>query len=113
MEASLAAANIDRVRAVVRKARKEINKVDNDRANPLPPFHQLKTILMVPLLCQMLKLLVNYQLEDHAYNFDGERQHAYFQSPFQSHHWAVANVLYVDIDYTGCQCFPYLLNVVC
>ena len=34
MEASLAAANIDRVRAVVRKARKEINKVDNDRANP-------------------------------------------------------------------------------
>ena len=34
MEASLAAANIDWVRAVVRKARREIDKVDNDRVNP-------------------------------------------------------------------------------
>ena len=60
------------------------------------------------------KLVGKYQLEgDDAYNFGGERQYAYFQSPFQAHHWAVADVLYVDIDYTGCQCFPYLLNVVC
>ena len=35
MEASLAAANIDRVRALVRKVRKEIDKVDSDRVNPL------------------------------------------------------------------------------
>ena len=47
-----------------------------------------------------------YQLEgDDAYNFGRERQYAYFQSPFQAHHWSVANVLFVDIDYTGCQCF--------
>ena len=67
----------------------------------------------------ILKPLVNwyvgkYQLEgDNAYSFGGERQYAYFQSPFQAHHWANADVLYVDIDHTGCQCFPYLLNVVC
>ena len=60
MEASLAAANIDRVRVVVRKARKEIDKVDNNRAGLWHPSHQLKTILMVPLLCLMLKLLVNW-----------------------------------------------------
>ena len=55
-----------------------------------------------------------YQLEgDNAYSFGGESQNAYSQSPFQAHHWANADVLYVDIDYTGCQCFPYFLNVVC
>ena len=63
MEASLVAANIDRVRAVVRKARREIDKVNNDRVNPFKvwhPSHHLKTVLMVPLLHEMLKLLVNW-----------------------------------------------------
>ena len=60
------------------------------------------------------KLVGKYQLEgDDAYSFGGERQYAYFQSPFQAHHWAITDVLYVDIDYTGCQSFSYLLNIVC
>ena len=61
MEASLAAANIDRVQAVVRKTRKEIDKVDRDRVNPFKSFPSIKVrILMVSLFCQMLKLLVNW-----------------------------------------------------
>ena len=36
-----------------------------------------------------------------------------FQSPFQAYHWSQADVLFVDIDHTGCHHFPYLLNVVC
>ena len=121
MEASLAVANIDRVRAVVRKARKEIDKVDNNRINPfkvVASFPSIKDRIDGTITLSngeaVSKLVGKYQLEgDDAYNFGGERQYAYFQSPFQAHHWAAADVLYVDIDYTGCQCFPYLLNVVC
>ena len=44
--ASLAAANIDQVRAVVRKARKEIDKVDNETVNlfkVVASFYQLRS----------------------------------------------------------------------
>ena len=34
MEASLPTANLDRMRAIVKKARKEVEKVDSDRVNP-------------------------------------------------------------------------------
>ena len=34
MEKSIAAANIDRLRAVVNKSKKDIYKVDNDKINP-------------------------------------------------------------------------------
>ena len=34
IETSLAAANIDRIRAIVKKAMEEVDKVDNERVNP-------------------------------------------------------------------------------
>ena len=34
MQVSLAAANIDRIRAVVKKARRDVDKVDHDKVNP-------------------------------------------------------------------------------
>ena len=55
-----------------------------------------------------------YQLDgDDTYSFGRDRQFAWFQAPFQAYHWAKVDVLFVDIDYTGCHHFPYLLNVVC
>lgn len=50
MSVSLTAANIDRVRAVVKKAKKDVEKIDNDRVNPfkiIAFFHLLKSELMV------------------------------------------------------------------
>ena len=35
MELSLAAAKIDRIRSVMKKARQEVDKIDNERVNPL------------------------------------------------------------------------------
>ena len=59
-------------------------------------------------------LIGNYQLDgDTAYIFGRDRQYAFFQSPFQANEWANAEVLFVDIDYTGCSHFKYLFNVVC
>ena len=102
---------------MVRKARKEIDKVDNDRVNPfkvVTSFPSIKDRIDGSITLLNAEAVSKYQLEgEDAYNFGGERQYAYFQSPFQAYHWAVADVLYVDIDYTGCQSFPYLLNVVC
>ena len=55
-----------------------------------------------------------YQIDGNdAYCFDRESQFALCQSPFQAKHWSQAEVLFVDIDHTGCHYFPYLLNVVC
>lgn len=42
-----------------------------------------------------------------------DRRYAFFQSPFQAYHWSKAAALFVDIDHTGNQLFPYLLNIVC
>ena len=44
MEASLATASLDRVRAVVRKARKEIDKVYNSRVNPFKVIASFQSI---------------------------------------------------------------------
>ena len=35
-------------------------------------------------------------------------KYAWFQAPFQAHQWSEAEVLFVDIDQTGCHHFPYL-----
>ena len=39
--------------------------------------------------------------------------YAFFQAPFQAYEWSKADVLFIDIDYTGCHHFKYLLNIVC
>jgi len=58
-------------------------------------------------------MIGKYQLDsDNAYLFGRERQFAWFQSPIQAYHWAKADVLFADIDYTVCHHFPYVLNVV-
>ena len=60
------------------------------------------------------RLIGKYQLDtDDPYSFRRDRQYAWFQAPFQADQWSNADVLFVDIDHTGCYHFPYLLNVVC
>ena len=118
IEYSLAAANTDRVRMVVKKARQEVDKTDNEKVNPL------KIISSFPLIKQrgnechhselIDQLVGTYQLDnDDAYCFGGDNQYVLFQSPFQAQHWSQAEALFVDIDHTGCRNIPYLLNVVC
>ncbi|MCY3928218.1 MAG: hypothetical protein OXG81_08075, partial [Acidobacteria bacterium] len=120
MQVSLAAANIDRIRAVVKRARCDVDKVDNEKVNPF------KVIASFPSIKERVDqtngseiagiehLIGKYQLDgDDAYLFGRDRQYAYFQAPFQAHQWSKAEVLFVDIDHTGCHHFPYLLNVVC
>ena len=124
MSVSLAAANIDRVRAVVKKAKKEVDKIDNDRVNPFKIIASFPSIklridgnaesLDMNQIRTINALVGNYQLDgDSAYSFGRDRQYAFFQSPFQACEWANAEVLFVDIDYTGCSHFKYLFNVVC
>ena len=124
MQVSLAAANIDRIRAIVKNAKKEVDKIDNERVNPfkvIASFKHIKERIDGNQSCAanaqlqaIEKLVGNYQLDgDNAYCFGSERQYAFFQSPFQAYHWSTAEVLFVDIDHTGCHHFPYLFNVVC
>ena len=121
IESSLAAANISRVRAQVRKARKEVDKVDNERVNPftiIVSFPSIKERIDKANHCQQSeivdKLVGKYQIDGNdAYCFCRDTQFALFQAPFQAKHWSQAEVLFVDIDHTGCHHFPYLLNVVC
>lgn len=124
IEASLPAANIDRVRAVVKKVRKDADKIDNERVNPfkiIASFSMIKEKLDEQhckfgsnAVGEVNKLIGTYQLDgDSAYSFSRDRRLAFFQAPFQVHHWHVADALFVDIDYTGNHHFPYLLNVVC
>ena len=124
MSVSLAAANIDRVRAVVKKAKKEVDKLDNDRVNPfkiIASFPSIKSRIDSNSECLDMNqigtinaLVGNYQLDgDGAYSFGRDRQYAFFQPPFQAYEWANAEILFVDIDYTGCSHFKYLFNVVC
>ena len=68
----------------------------------------------LPLVSTINTLVGKYQLDgDNAYIFGRDRQYAFFQAPFQAYEWSKAEVLYVDIDYTGCHHFKYLLNIVC
>ena len=121
MEVSLPAAHIGRVRATVKKARQDVEKVDNEKVGPF------KIIASFPAIKERIdknntsingeeidKLVGNYQIDsDDAYSFGRDKQFALFQSPFQAYHWSHADVLFVDIDHTGCHYFPYLLNIVC
>ena len=60
------------------------------------------------------KMVGKYQNDGNdAYCFGRDSQFALFQLPFQAKHWSQAEVLFADIDHTGCHHFPYLLNVVC
>ena len=126
MEVSIAAANIDRMRAIVNKSKKEIYKVDNEQVNPfkiIASFPSIKSKIDVSCAQQSLdsthtstidEMVGKYQLDgDGAYQFTRDRRFAFFQSPFQAVHWSKAVALFVDIDYTSNHHFPYLLNIVC
>jgi len=117
---SIAAANLHRVRVIVNRARNEIDKVDNEKVNPfkvISSFPAIKERVDQTNGCEIRgidQLIGNYQLDgDAAYSFGREQQYACFQAPFQADQWSKADVLFVDIDHTGCHHFPYLLNVVC
>ena len=119
---SMAAANIDRVRAVVKRARKDVEKVDNEKVNPFKVVASFPSIKQsidgdtgdLPLVSTINTLMGKYQLDgDNAYIFGRDRQYAFFQAPFQAYEWSRAEVLFIDIDYTGCHHFKYLLNIVC
>ena len=117
-----AAANLERVQAHVKKAKREIEKFDNEKVNPfkvIASFPAIKARIDGNLPTDSNATTINelvgiYQLDnDDIYCFNKERQYAYFQSPFQAEQWANADVLFSDIDYTGCHHFPYLLNIAC
>ena len=121
MEASIAAANIGRVRSVVRKAKSTVDKTDNERVNPftfIDSFPFIKDRSDGNSTNQsntenINKLVGKYQLDiDDAYSFGRDYQYAFFQSPFQAEQWSTVEVLFIDIDYTGCHHFPYLLNII-
>jgi len=120
MQVSLAANNLHRIRAVVKRVRSDVDKIDNEKVNPF------KIIASFPAVKERVdqtngteiagidRLIGKYQLDaDDAYSFGRDRQYAWFQAPFQADQWSKADVLFVDIDHTGCHHFPYLLNVVC
>ena len=122
MSVSIAAANLDRVRAVVKKAQKEVEKVNNEKVDPFKIICSFPSIKLsidggtrsLPLASTINTLVGKYQLDDdNAYMFGRDRQYAFFQAPFQAYEWSKAEVLFVDIDYTGCYHFKYLLNIVC
>ena len=107
------------IRAHVKKARREIQKVDNERVNPfkiIASFASIKERMDANSAGQIHsdaidKLVGKYQLDnDDAYSFGCDRQYAIFQSPFQALQWLEANVFFADI---GCHHFPYLFNVAC
>jgi len=123
---SLAASNIDRVRMEVNKVKKQIDKVDNERVNPfkvIASFPALKDRIdrscdketVATLEIQKIDNFIGSCAidDDNAYFFTRDKWYAYFQSPFQAYHWSKAVALFVDIDHTGNQHFPYLLNIVC
>ena len=122
MEASLPTANLDRMRAVVKKARREVEKIDNEKVNPFKIIASFPAIkhkidqqqgnIQDSTLTEVNKLIDTYQLDgDDAYNFTRYRRLAFFQAPFQAFHWSCAEALFVDVDYTGNHYFQYLLNI--
>ena len=121
MAVSIATANIDHVRAVVKKAKKDVEKIDNDLVNPfaiIASFPSIKKYIdsnSDSVEIEAISVMMgDYQLDgDDAYTFECDRQYAFFQAPFQANEWENADVLFADIDYTGCTHFKYLFNVVC
>ena len=122
-EASLPAINLDRMRAAVKKVRKEVEKINNDKVNPFKIIASFPAIKAgIDKQCTVLEsrskeideLIGAYQLDgNNAYQFTRDKRYAFFQSPFQLYHWYKADALFVDVDYTGNHHFPYLFNVVC
>ena len=100
---SMAAANIDRVQAAVKKARKDVEKVDNEKVNPFKVIASFPLIKQsidgdkgdLPLVSTINALVGKYQLDgDNAYIFGRDRQYAFFQAPFQAYEWSRAEVLF-------------------
>ena len=103
METSLPTANIDRIRAIVKKARKEAEKIDNDKVNPFKIIASFPAIkARIDKQCTTLEskskeideLVGTYQLDgDCAYNFSRDRRYVFFQSLFQVSQWSKADAL--------------------
>ena len=101
----------------VKKARQEVDKIDNERVNPfkiIASFPNIKERIDKSNHCQQSEtideLVGKYQIDGNdAYCFGRDRQ---FESPFQAKYWSQAEFLFVDIDHTGCHNFPFVLNVV-
>jgi len=120
METSLPTANLGRMRAIVKRVRKDVEKIDCEKVNPfslIASFSAMKSridrqcTLLENKLNEIDTLIGTYQLDtDDAYAFSRDKRYAFFQSPF---HWSIADALFADIDYTGNHHFPYLFNIVC
>ena len=121
MEVLLPAANIECVRAHVKKARQDVEKIDNERVNPfkiIASFPSIKERIDKSSVCEnskeINKLVGIYQLDrNDMFCLGREKQFALFQCPIKAFHWSKAEVLFVDIEHTGCHHLSYLLNVVC
>ena len=80
---SMAAANIDRVQAAVKKTRKDVEKVDNEKVNPFKviasfPFIKQSIDGGLPLVSIINALVGKYQLDgDNAYIFGRNRQYVF------------------------------------
>ena len=112
------------MRAIVKKARKKVDTIDNKRVNPFKVVASFPAIkcridqqqgsVQESILTEVNRLIDTYQLdEDSAFSFTRDRRYAFFQAPFQAYHWCGAEALFVDVDYTGNHYFQYLLNIVC
>ena len=90
MQVSLATANIDCIRAVVKKARHDEDKIDHDKVNPfaiIASFPSIKERVdqsTSELVQGIDDMIGTYQLDgDDAYSFGRERQYAWFQAHFK------------------------------
>ena len=89
---------------LLKKARKEAEKVDSDRVNLfsiIASFPAMKS--RIDRQCMLLEnkidmLIGTYQLDcDDAYAFSRDKRYAFFQPPFQVHHWSKADALFAVI----------------
>lgn len=95
MEASLPTDNINRMRAVVKKARREADKIDNEKVNPFKVIASFPAIkhkidqqqgsIQDSTLSEINRLIDTYQLDcDDAYTFTRDQRFAFFSSAFPS-----------------------------